>query len=316
MHLLRSSALALITGLLGFAAAPSSAWVLELPESCQVAGLRVTLGDVALGELPPEAADIVLVGKGVPGRTYDIERRGLLRTLVSRRLAADVVLRGAETCRVSLTGTTVSLGRLENELLRALAPWIPAAAPGGPEPAVALAGELPEVAVDGDWTLIVDRNRTLSPGRNSVGVEVRASHGVVRFTTTVHCHVYGETARAHQGIAKGEALTEGMFTWTWSNLSQLEPGLNTGRESLLAMVAARELQAGDMLREADLRRAPLVHQGEPVELVLGRGGVEVTLRGIARQDGAMDQIISVRNELDGHLVTGRVTGPGRVAWRK
>jgi flagella basal body P-ring formation protein FlgA len=57
-----------------------------------------------------------------------------------------------------------------------------------------------------------------------------------------------------------------------------------------------------------------VRSGETVELVLGRGGVEVVVRGTAREDGADGDHIYVRNELDGRLVRGRVTGPNRVAW--
>jgi flagella basal body P-ring formation protein FlgA len=297
-------------------ATPVAAWVLELPESCEVSGLTVTLGQIAQGEIPAEAAELVLVGKGTPGRTYTVERRGLLRKLTSARLARGVVLRGADKCQVTLAGQSVSTGSIETALLNALQVWLPPASPGGPDAALALTSELPEIAVTGQWTVSVNRTRQLLPGRNPVTVEVHASHGVIRFSAVVECHVFGEIAKARVTIAKGETLTDDMFTWEWSNLSQIESGLSTGRERLQGMATAKALQAGDYLRESHVRKAPLVFQGEPVELVLGRGGVEVTLRGTARQDGAMNQIISVRNELDGHLVTAKVTGPGRVAWRK
>ncbi len=306
----------LLVMLITLLATPVAAWVLELPESCAVSGLRVTLGQVAIGDIPAAAAELVLVGKGTPGRTYTIERRGLLRKLTTARLAGGVVLRGADKCLVTLAGQSVPSGNMETALLKALEIWLPPASPGGPAAALALTSELPDVAVSGEWSLSVTRNRQLLPGRNPVAVEVHTAHGVARFSAVVECHVFGEIAKARLTITKGESLSEDMFNWEWSNLSQVASGLSTGRERLLGMAAAKTLQAGDYLRESHVRRAPLVFQGEPVELVLGRGGVEVTLRGTARQDGAMNQIISVRNELDGHLVTARVTGPGRVAWRK
>ncbi|HRX50889.1 MAG TPA: flagellar basal body P-ring formation chaperone FlgA [Candidatus Krumholzibacteria bacterium] len=312
----RRLTLLLLTATVLSTAAAARAWVLELPEAARVDGLRVTLADVARGEVPAAAADLVLVARGTPGRTYTVNRRSLLRTLASHRLADDVVLRGAEACAVTVSGAPVAADRLAAALQAALQPWLPAGDPEAPPSTVALDGELPDVPVAGAWTLTLTQPGPLAPGRNAVPVQVQTEHGVTRFTAVVTCHAFGRVARARGALADGEPLTGEALAWEWRNLSQLEPGLLVGEESALGKVTTRALSAGDLLRQADVRTAPLVFQGDPVELVLGRGGVEVTLRGIARQDGAADQIISVRNELDGHLVTGRVVGPGRVAWRK
>lgn len=121
--------------------------------------------------------------------------------------------------------------------------------------------------------------------------------------------------RARRAVRAEDALQADDFAWEWRNLTQVDSGVAVGRDCLDGMTAVRTLAAGDELRIADMKRTPLVRQGEPVELVFGRGGVEVTLRGTARQDGAEGQIVSVRNEIDGRLITGRVTGPGRVSWR-
>lgn len=314
MNVRRLAAVLLLTVLATGGAA--RAWVLELPAAARVDGVRVTLGDVAVGEVPAAAAELVLVARGVPGRTYDVDRRSLLRTLAARRLAGDVVLRGAERCEVTLSGAPVAGDRLAAALEAALQPWLPPAPVDGPPPSTSLDSELPDVPVAGAWTLTLTQPRPLQPGRNTVPVQVATEHGTTRFTAVVTCHAFGRVARARAAVAAGESLGGDLLTWEWRNLAQLEPGLLVGEDAVLGKVAAHPVSAGDLLRGADVRTAPLVHQGEPVELVLGRGGVEVTLRGIARQDGARDQIISVRNELDGHLVTGRVIGPGRVAWRK
>lgn len=315
MTLRRLIPVLLLATVLGTAAG-ARAWVLELPAQVRLDGLRITVGDVAVGEVPAAAAELVLVARGTPGRTYTVNRRSLLRTLAGRRLAADVVLRGAESCAVTVTGAPVATDRLADALRAALAPWLPAAAPGAPASTVAVESELPDVPVAGAWSLELSRPGPLTPGRNAVPVQVRTDHGVTRFTAVVTCHAFGRVARAAAAIAEGESLGEESLVWEWRNLAQLESGLVVGTDAVLGKVTTRPLTAGDLLRQADVRTAPLVFQGDPVELVLGRGGVEVTLRGIARQDGARDQIISVRNELDGHLVTGRVVGPGRVAWRK
>ncbi len=310
-------ALAAFAGVLVLTGGAASAWVLELPAELEVAGPVVTLGDVTGGAtMPDEAADLVLVGKGLPGRTYRVTRRGLLRKLSGRRLADDVVLRGAETCVLTVTGTTVNGDVLKGALAAVLQPWLPASDDGSPASAVAVEGELPDVAVGSEWSLELVNPGRLTPGRNLVPVKVASAGHAVRFTATVRCHAYGEVPRLRTALRKGDPLLEEHVVWEWRNLSQVPNGAVVGRDALTGMCAARSLTAGDELREADLKRTPLVRQGDPVELVLGRGGVEVTLRATARQDGAAGQVVSVRNELDGRLVTARVTGPGRVSWRK
>jgi len=305
----------LVVLLLAVATGSAFAWVLELPGDCEAAGPTVTLGDITLGTVPDAAAKLVLVGDGDPGRIYTLTRRRLLRELSSRHMASDVVLRGAKTCRVTVTGETVATLELEAALLAGLRTWLPARPDGAPDAVLALEGKLPAVAVDGAWSLeLVDQQR-LRPGRNLVAVRVTAPRGGTRFTATVVCHSYGEVPRARAAIRADDALQAQDFTWEWRNLTQVDSGVAVGRDVLAGMTAVRGLSAGDELRIADMKRTPLVRQGEPVELVFGRGGVEVTLRGTARQDGAAGQIVTVRNEIDGRLITGRVTGPGRVSWR-
>ncbi len=299
-----------------FGAGSASAWILDLPDVCEAAGPDVTLGDVATGEIPAEASALVLMGRCDPGRTYTFTRRRLLRELSTRQMAADVVFRGAVTCRVTVTGNTVGRSELEAALLAGLSRWLPEEVPGAPAAALAIESELPSVAVDGAWTLELVEPRPLRPGRNLVAVHVTAPRGGTRFTATVVCHAFGEIPRARTTIREGDPLQEELFTWEWRNLAQLDAGVAVGRHVLSGMTAVRTLSLGDELRDADMKRTPLVRQGEPVELVFGRGGVEVTLRATARQDGAEGQVVTVRNEIDGRLITGRVTGPGRVSWRK
>jgi flagella basal body P-ring formation protein FlgA len=50
-----------------------------------------------------------------------------------------------------------------------------------------------------------------------------------------------------------------------------------------------------------------------VDLVVRRGGVEAVVRVECRQDGLLDQTVSVRNPLNNRLLVARVTGPGQVA---
>ncbi len=304
--------------LLAALAAPltARAWVLELREVWTADGGVVLLGDVALGALPADAAALVLAADGAPGGTLTLDRAAVLRRLVTERLAADVVCRGPAHCVVTFAATRLDPSRIESALREALVSWLPPAAPDGPPTTLEIAGDLPSPALDGAWSLALIEPRPLLAGRNLVRVRLDAGRGAARFTATVVCHLHGEIARARADLQPGLPLDGDLVAWEWCDLSGLRGGELVGRAAAAGMTCASPVAAGAILRQAAVRRTPLITAGQRVELVLDRGGVSVTTMAVAREDGAGGEQISVRNELDGRLVRARVEGPGRVAWNR
>lgn len=315
-----SSAFALLTAalaaLLILQPAAAGAWTLTLKDVLSVADGGVTLAELSATEVPAEAGGLVVVSGGRPGGVATVSRTSLLRRLVREGLARDVRFAGAERCRVEFRGDRIDSEDLAGRLRAALAEWLPRAPEGAPDTWCGLEGSLPSPAVGGDWRLEITEPRRLEPGRNLVRVGVVDGGRTTRFTATVVCHLYGETARARTNIRRGEPLDPAAFAWEWRDLAVVESNLVVGRESLSGMSAAAAIGSGDPLRVAAVVRTPLVMQGDPVEVMLTRGGVTVCVTGHARQDGHRDQIITVRNDLNGDLMTGRVMGPGRVAWKR
>ncbi len=292
------------------------AWTLELADSADVEGTTAKLGDLVSAPVPAEAAAVVIRGGGRPGLETSVSRQSILRRLMRAGLAADVKIGGADECRIRFAGGRVDGELLQGKLVEALSDWLPPGPPGAPSTWCGVDGLPPRPAVAGEWRLEIDNPRPLSAGRNLVRVRVSDSERVSRFTATVICHVYGEVGRARAGIARGEALDPEGFAWEWRDLATADRSLAIGRDSVRGMTAAGAVAAGDLLRVSAVRETPLVRQGDPVELVLGKNGVSVSVNGHARQDGLRDQIITVRNDLNGNLVTGRVVGPGLVAWKR
>ncbi|MBK6898111.1 MAG: flagellar basal body P-ring formation protein FlgA [bacterium] len=304
--------------LLAALAAPAAAraWVLELRESWSTDGALVRLGDVAAGEVPAAAAALVLAADGTPGGTLTLDRGAVLRRLVTERLAADVVCRGPASCVVTFAATRLDPARIETALRAALAAWVPPSAPDGPPTTLEIAGDLPSPALDGAWSLSLIDPRPLLAGRNLVRARLEAGRGAARFTATVVCHLHGEIARARSDLQPGQPLDGDQLSWEWCDLAGLRGGELVGRAAAAGMTCAAPVPAGAVLRQAAVRRTPLITAGQRVELVLDRGGVSVTTMAVAREDGAGGEQISVRNELDGRLVRARVEGPGRVAWNR
>ena len=77
-------------------------------------------------------------------------------------------------------------------------------------------------------------------------------------------------------------------------------------------VATTALQPDQVITRGNTRPAPMVRAGREVEVRLQRGAVTVTLRGIARGDGALGEMVSVRHMDSRELRRYRVAGPGIV----
>ncbi len=291
-------------------------WRLDLADTAVVHGATATLKDVARGPVPAGAAALVLHAGGRPGTAVRLSRQGVLRRLVDAGLAGGVRLSGAQDCVVVYEGEDISSEALTAEMRRQVQALVPASEAGAPAPWFEL--ELPalDLAARGDWSVSLETRGLLEPGRNLLRARVTDGHHRRTLPVTVILHQYGETAEFARDASRGDAVTEDHLRWTWTDLAGVDAGLAVGRASVQGRSAARSLRVGDPLRRADLKETPLVLAGDPVELRIVRGGVAVSVRAHARQDGCEGQTIPVRNELTGRLVNARVAAPGLVEWRR
>jgi len=297
-------------------ASGEQAWTISLKEA-----VTLPVGEVRLAQITEPAATgvvgrLVIAASNRPGSVVEVGRQRVLRELVAAGLAAGVRCQGPETCRIEFSGRRLDATEVETWLHEQLQPQLPPVQDGAPPTRLELQLNLPDITVTAScrWELV--EPRPLRPGRNLVPVQFREARTTTRITATVLCHVFGELARARLDVARGTELTPDLFTWEWRDLCQLENGLVVGREILAGKSSSRRVAAGKLLRLAELKETPLVLQGEPVELRLSRGAVTVAVRAVSRQEGRFGQIITVRNELDGKLVTARVVGPGQVEMRR
>ena len=98
-------------------------------------------------------------------------------------------------------------------------------------------------------------------------------------------------------------------------MADIDRGLITCREALLACSAATNIKPGHVLRQTDVKNTPVIFAGDSVDLCITRGSLEVVVKGVARQAGGLGQVIPVRNSLNGQLVNATVAGQGIVQWR-
>ena len=305
-----------LIALLLVTAPPAGAWTLSLADSVTVSAAVVRVADLADGPIPPAAAAVVVMPAGKPGQSSAVERRLILRRLVNAGQASGVNFGGAKICHVRYQGLILDCGVLSERVHDCVAVLLPPVPPAAPPTWWAV--ELPDVdlAVTGDWEVALADPRRLQPGRNLVPLQVGDGRHNYRFSATVTVHAFGEIAQPAGRIARDTPLRLEQLVWEWRDLATVASGLAVGRDEVVGYTATRDLAAGQPLRKADLKPPPLIVAGEPIELRIGRGCVAAAVRAVARQPGQLGQVISVRNELTGRLVTARVAGPGLVEWSR
>lgn len=78
------------------------------------------------------------------------------------------------------------------------------------------------------------------------------------------------------------------------------------------MVTARMLGAGQVIYPSDVKREDLVRRGQIVKLIAGASDFEVSVPAIAEQSGRMGDVVRLKTQDSGKVVSGQVSGPGEV----
>jgi flagella basal body P-ring formation protein FlgA len=298
------------------AAQAARPWRVVLPDSVELQGGKALLRDLSSVPVPAGPGQIVICAGAAPNTVVSVSRQMILRKLVTAGLSSGVSFQGPELCQIVFAGRELSGNILLGEIRRELQNLVPASLPGAPDSWFEVSyGDL-RLSAAGDWRVELNRRTPLNAGRNLIQVRVVSGKKKESFSASVVLHNFGETARAGRNIPRDTAVSAAHFTWQWQDLATIPNGLATGRGSLPGASTTHSISAGEYLREADLKETPLIMAGDPVELVVVRGQVAVTVRAFARQQGCLGQTIPVRNELTGRLVNARIAGPGRVEWRR
>lgn len=97
-----------------------------------------------------------------------------------------------------------------------------------------------------------------------------------------------------------------------ANANPLDAGIVTSREMLLGMVAKRTLLPGRPIPLAAIDAPRLVHIGSTVRIIFEEAGLVIVAYGSALQPGAVGELIRVRNQDSGLVVSGRVLADGSI----
>ncbi|MPV70250.1 flagellar basal body P-ring formation chaperone FlgA [Burkholderia sp. BE17] len=116
---------------------------------------------------------------------------------------------------------------------------------------------------------------------------------------------------AATALAPGQTLGEADFRRDVRDFA-LTPDALTDPATAVGRMLRRAVKAGQVIHARMLKGVEAIRRGQAVQIEANTGPVHVSVPGTAMQNGAIDDVIRVKNASTGKVITARVTGTGTV----
>jgi len=272
----------------------------------------IALADVTLARMPVAAVDLVAVRAALDSQNVNWGRLSLVGfnrcSIVRPPLRATG--NDAESAALACDFEPCLPGTVGAEIMKLVAAQAPQAAPG--DLRILLA---PDDRPTARQPLAADRYELELgargvPGRLPITIRRYRQERLVEtrhLSAVIHQHLLGVVAT--RAIDRRQVLTADdiRITDLWLTDGKAKP--LTTLEAAAGQATLRALREGEMVTAAVLAPPVLVERGEPVTVHCTTGAMLIKLAGTAMDDGAVGQVIRVRNEASRELFWAEVIGP-------
>ncbi len=281
-----------------------------------VTGPRIVLGDIAkiqsAGEKTKILAQLPIASSPAPGKSKNLYVVSVINTLRNRKEAVGVDWQGSPTISVTRLATKVTKADLETilgQFLKANSGRLPQAEIRlhilhAPQELLLPAGTL-------SWQVTPSRAAILGSTSFSVAFAVDgkpAGNCIVRG----RLEALGDVAVAAIPLRKGEILNERSIRIEKQDLSVLDDPF-TKKTQLIGRETARTITAGTILDHDNITDPSIIHRGDMITIIARKGPMQLSTKGLAKQDGHLGEIIRVKNISSNKVIYCRVDRPGIVS---
>lgn len=145
---------------------------------------------------------------------------------------------------------------------------------------------------------------------NAVKISCMDEHAWHLFVP-ISIHVMTKVLCASRVIAQGEPVGVDDVIFDMRDKTRLMDGYYTDMSEFDGMTAARTLAAGTTITKKNLRRIAIIKKNQTISLVLKRGGIEISMMGVAKTDGYLHETIKVLNPSSKKIVDAVVVASDR-----
>lgn len=154
-------------------------------------------------------------------------------------------------------------------------------------------------------------NNLIKAGRVSIGVHCNGEKKWSLFVSAL-IKAYEAVIVLTRPIQRGEIITRQHLAVEKKDISSTKGDYVTVFEQVENKQAARNLPAGAILGERSVVEPAVIKRKDKVIIRTGQAAFSIEMSGIAMMDGIKGQVIRVKNESSGRIITGTVLEPGVV----
>lgn len=156
-----------------------------------------------------------------------------------------------------------------------------------------------------------DSPNGLNGGRGVVGVRCNGSRPWKLYVPVTVANLQ-HVVVSRRPLVRGQSLRADDLMLSEVDTSRLHKAYFTRIEDLIGLRVKRGVESGSTLHVGLVQRDNLVKRGSQVTIVSNLDGLSVTMRGEAMADGTRGERIQAKNLSSGRVVTGTVTGSGKM----
>lgn len=170
-----------------------------------------------------------------------------------------------------------------------------------------------QVIPEGPSLVRVERLGQPQGGKIPLRVEVLVGQlPAARFLATAMVDDWREIPVLRRSLERGMLISPGDVQLVRLNLHKQPEDVAENLDLVLGRRVLHRLQAGESIRKRQIEIPPMIKKGKRVSMAISRGPLQASATGVAINDGAAGDLITVKNDASGKLVRGKVVSPETV----
>ncbi|MEO8400444.1 MAG: flagellar basal body P-ring formation chaperone FlgA [Gammaproteobacteria bacterium] len=117
---------------------------------------------------------------------------------------------------------------------------------------------------------------------------------------------------AKRTIPLNDVITEDDMDFAQYDRNRLYNGYFSAKENVIGQVASQLIASGTVLTKKNVQQPVLVHRNQTVDLIARTNSITVTMKGVAKSDGSLNEVIKAYNPSSKRILDAVVVGSNKV----
>lgn len=160
--------------------------------------------------------------------------------------------------------------------------------------------------------LIENRSPNRDYGRLTLRITCESAVKPWSVNIGVRLKVFDQVLVSSRPIPKGSKITRGMVHQEEREVTRLHSGYFKQADNVVGAIARFSLSGNRVIKPGNVLPPTLVTRGEKVVIHANARGISIRASGVALSDGALGEVVRVKNSQTKRIIEGRVSAAGQI----